>query len=168
MNAMQLLEARRLSEVPVNRGVRKIYPARNVYGIGDLGDGLPDVHITNPGPYTNIWDHIQSPSILTSTPPWNPGSSSGTSWKDIVGSLGVAWTNIFGAWFLSTKTPGGGSVPVGSGVPPNPATASPNNFGANQTQNGINLFGTNISFGTLLVVGAGVLLLQSRGFEKRK
>jgi hypothetical protein len=88
-----------------------------------------------------------NPSLITNNP---------STFQKILGSIGVGLSTFFqnrntGQYYM---------------IAPQPQQAV-QTTGINANSGGVNLFGTQISFGTLLVVGLGIVLLQSRPLSRR-
>lgn len=83
------------------------------------------------------------------------------NWQEVI-NQGFQFGNNLVSSRYAARTPQQSIVQT---PPPPPAT----NPGVNPDPRGtgLNLFGTNIGYGTLLLVGLGFLLLQSRPLSKR-
>jgi hypothetical protein len=66
------------------------------------------------------------------------------------------------AWVYDPQTGGYYNRQTGQRTP-----ADPQANGVTNTPGYLNLFGTQVSYGTLVIVGLGIFLLQSRGFSRR-
>jgi len=107
----------------------------------------------------------------TTTTTGGSNSGGGTNWTKFLMDAGIYWSNILGKYILTKNQPVGSGTPltnaeVAALIAAQKARDDEEDVGAGK--DGLNLFGTKISYSTLLVLGVAFVLIQSPSIGRRR